>query len=95
MNYIISLLIGSIIILFFYSKHLNKEINILSENEKLIIDGYETSIKEIEKKQKFDLGIQKEKESIIKAKEKVIIKKEKRGEINEANTNSDFVIVNF
>ena len=55
MNYIFGLLITSIIILFLYSKHLYNENNILIENEKIIIDGYETSIEELEKKQKFDL----------------------------------------
>lgn len=95
MNYIISLLIVSIIILFLYSKHLYNENNILIENEKIIISGYEVTIQELEKKAKFDLEIQKEKEDLIQKKEKVIIENEKRGAINEDNTNSDFAIVNF
>lgn len=95
MNYIISLLVASIIILFLYSKHLYQENNILIENENIIRDGYEITIQELEKKAKFDLEVQKEKEELIKSKEKVIIENEKRGAINEDNTNSDFVIVNF
>lgn len=95
MNYIISLLITSIIILFLYSKHLYNENNILIENEKIIRDGYEVTIQELEKKAKFDLEIQKEKEDLIKAKEKVIIENKKRGAINESDTNSNFVITSF
>lgn len=95
MNYIISLLITSIIILFLYSKHLYNENNILIENERLIISGYEVTIQELEKKAKFDLEVQKEKEELIKSKEKVTIENEKRGAINESDINSDFAIVNF
>ena len=95
MNYIISLLITSIIILFLYSKHLYDENNVLIENEKIIRDGYKITIQELKKKAKFDLEIQREKEDLIKKKEKVIIENKKRGAINESDTNSDFVIVNF
>lgn len=97
MNYIISLLITSIIILFLYSKHLYDKNNILIENEKLIISGYETSIKNIEDKAKFDLDIEKSKAPIIKASEKVKIEAIKRGEIEKIidNNNNDFVITSF
>ena len=95
MNYIISLLITSIVILFLYSKHLYNENNILIENERLIISGYKVTIQELEKKAKFNLEVQKEKEELIKSKEKVIIENKKRGAINEDNTNSDFVITSF
>ena len=95
MNYIISLLVVSVILLFLYSRHLYDENNILIENEKVIISGYETSIKNIEDKAKFDLGIEKSKTPTIKASEKVKVEEKKRGKINESNTNSDFVIVSF
>ena len=95
MNYIISLLIASVIILFLYTRHLYDENNILIENEKVIISGYETSIKNIEDKAKFDLGIEKSKTPTIKASEKVKVEEEKRGKINESNTNNDFAIVSF
>lgn len=97
MNYIISLLIASIVVLFLYSKHLYNENNILIENEKLIISGYETSIKNIEDKAKFDLDIEKSKAPTIKASEKVKVEVKKRGEIEKVinNNNSDFVIVSF
>ena len=97
MNYIISLLIASIIILFIYSKHLYDKNNILIENEKLIISGYETSIKNIEDKAKFDLDIERSKAPTIKASEKVKLEAIKRGEIEKVinNNNNDFVITSF
>ena len=97
MNYIISLLITSIIILFIYSKHLYDKNNILIENEKLIISGYETSIKNIEDKAKFDLDIERSKAPTIKASEKVKLEAIKRGEIEKVinNNNNDFFIVSF
>ena len=95
MNYIISLLVASVILLFLYSRHLYDENNILIENEKVIISGYETSIKNIEDKAKFDLDIEKSKAPVIKASEKVKVEVKKRGEINESDTNNDFVIVSF
>ena len=97
MNYIISLLITSIIILFIYSKHLYDKNNILIENEKLIISGYETSIKNIEDKAKFDLDIERSKAPTIKASEKVKLEAIKRGEIEKVinNNNNDFVITSF
>ena len=96
MNYILGILIVLIISLFFISKHLYDKNNILIENEKLIISGYETSIKNIEDKAKFNLDIEKSKAPTIKASEKVKVETKKRGEIEKViNTNSDFVITSF
>lgn len=95
MNYILGILIILIISLFFISKNLYDKNNILIENEKLIINGYETSIKNIEDKAKFDLDIEKSKAPTIKASEKVKIETKKRGEINENNSSNDFVITSF
>ena len=95
MNYIISLLVTTIIILFLYSKHLSSENTILKENEKLIIGAYENSIEELEKKAKFEKEVIIQKEPVVKASERVKVETKKRGEINENNTNSDFVIVSF
>ncbi len=95
MNYILGILIASIVVLFLYSKHLYDKNNILIENEKLIISGYETSIKNIEDKAKFEKEVIIQKEPVIKASEKVKIEAIKRGEINENNINSDFVITSF
>ena len=97
MNYILGILIASIVVLFLYSKHLYDKNNILIENEKVIISGYETSIKNIEDKAKFDLDIEKSKAPTIKASEKVKIEAIKRGEIEKVvnNNNNDFVIVSF
>ena len=95
MNYILGILIILIISLFFISKHLYDKNSILIENEKVIISGYETSIKNIEDKAKFDLGIEKSKTPTIKASEKVKVEEKKRDKINESDTNNDFVIVSF
>ena len=95
MNYILGILIILIISLFFISKNLYDKNNILIENEKIIISGYETSIKNIEDKAKFDLDIEKSKVPVIKASERVKVETKKRGEINENNTSSDFVITSF
>ena len=95
MNYIISLLVTTIIILFLYSKHLSSENTILKENEKIIIGAYENSIEELEKKAKFEKEVIIQKEPVMKASERVKVETKKRGEINENNTNSDFVIVSF
>jgi hypothetical protein len=84
-----------IISLFFISKHLYDKNSILIENEKVIISGYETSIRNIEDKARFDLDIEKSKAPTIKASEKVKIETKKRGEINENNSNNDFVITSF
>jgi len=97
MNYILGILIILIISLFFISKNLYDKNNILIENEKIIISGYETSIKNIEDKAKFDLDIEKSKTPTIKASEKVKIETKKRGEIEKVinNNNNDFVITSF
>ncbi len=95
MNYILGILIILIISLFFISKHLYDKNSILIENEKLIISGYETSIKNIEDKAKFEKEVIIQKEPVIKASERVKVETKKRGEINENNINSDFVITSF
>ena len=95
MNYIISLLVTTIIILFLYSKHLSSENTILKENEKIIIGAYENSIEELEKKAKFEKEVIIQKEPVMKANERVKVETKKRGEINENNTSSDFVITSF
>ena len=95
MNYIISLLVTTIIILFLYSKHLSNENTILKENEKIIIGAYENSIEELEKKAKFEKEVIIQKEPVMKASERVKVETKKRGEINENNTSSDFVITSF
>ena len=95
MNYIISLLVTTIIILFLYSKHLSSENTILKENEKIIIGAYENSIEELEKKAKFEKEVIIQKEPVMKASERVKVETKKRGEINENNTSSDFVITSF
>ena len=95
MNYILGILIILIISLFFISKHLYDKNSILIENEKLIVSGYETSIKNIEDKAKFEKEVIIKKEPVVKASERVKVETKKRGEINENNTNSDFVITSF
>ena len=95
MNYIISLLVTTIIILFLYSKHLSSENTILKENEKIIIGAYENSIEELEKKAKFEKEVIIQKEPVVKASERVKVETKKRGEINENNISSDFVITSF
>ena len=96
MNYILGILIILIISLFLISKHLYDKNNILIENENLIISGYETSIKNIEDKAKFEKEILTKKEPVIKASERVKVETKKRGEIEKViNTNNDFVITSF
>ena len=95
MNYILGILIILIISLFFISKNLYDKNNILIENEKIIISGYETSIKNIEDKAKFEKEVIIQKEPVIKASERVKVETKKRGEINENNISSDFVITSF
>ena len=94
MNYVLGILIILIISLFFISKHLYDKNSILVENEKLIVNGYETSIKNIEDKAKFEKEILIKKEPVIKASEKVKIENQKRGTI-ENNTSNDFVVTSF
>lgn len=97
MNYIIGILAVAVVILFSYAKSLYNDNKQLEENNKLIISGYETSIKNIEDKAKFDLDIEKSKAPTIKASEKVKIEAIKRGEIEKVinNNNNDFFIVSF
>ena len=95
MNYILGILIVLIISLFFISKHLYDKNSILVENEKLIVSGYETSIKNIEDKAKFEKEVIIQKEPVVKASERVKVETKKRGEINENNTSNDFIITSF
>lgn len=97
MNYLISTLVALVLILFLYAKSLYNDNKQLEENNKLIISGYETSIKNLEDKAKFEKEILIKKEPVIKASEKVKIENQKRGEIEKViNTNNDdFVITSF
>ena len=97
MNYLISTLIALVLILFLYAKSLYNDNKQLEENNKLIISGYETSIKILEDKAKFEKEILIKKEPVIKASEKVKVENKKRGEIEKViNTNNDdFVITSF
>ena len=97
MNYILGTLIVAVVILFLYAKSLYNDNKQLEENNKLIISGYETSIKNLEDKAKFEKEILIKKEPVIKASEKVKIENIKRGEIEKViNTNNDdFVITSF
>ena len=95
MNYILGISIILIISLFFISKHLYDKNSILIENEKLIIGAYENSIEELEKKAKFEKETIIQKEPVVKASERVKVETKKRGEINENNISSDFVITSF
>ena len=94
MNYLISTLIALVLILFLYTKSLYNDNKQLEENNKLIISGYETSIKILEDKAKFEKEILIQKEPVIKASEKVKIENQKRGTI-ENNISNDFVITSF
>ena len=95
MNYILIALSFALAIALFYVNNLVSENTILKENEKVIIEAYENSIEEIEKKAKFEKEVIIKKEPVVKASERVKVETKKRGEINENNTNSDFVIVYF
>ena len=94
MNYILGVLAVAVVILFLYSKSLYNDNKQLKENNELIISGYETSIKNLEDKAKFEKEILESKTQTIKASEKVKIENQKRGTI-ENNTSNDFVIVSF
>ena len=94
MNYLVGILIASITILFLYAKSLYNDNKQLEENNKLIITAYESSIKTLEDKAKFEKEILIKKEPVIKASEKVKIENQKRGTI-ENNTSNDFVITSF
>ena len=95
MNYILIALSVALTIALFYVKYLVSENTILKENEKVIIEAYENSIEQIEKKDKFEKEVIIKKEPVVKASERVKVETKKRGEINENNTNSDIVIVSF
>lgn len=97
MNYILIALSVALAIALFYVKYLVSENTILKENEKVIIEAYENSIEQIEKKAKFEKEVIIQKEPVVKASEKVKIEAIKRGEIEKVinNTNSDFVITSF
>ena len=95
MNYILIALSIALTITLFYVKHLVSENTILKENEKVIIEAYENSIEEIEKKAKFEKEVIIKKESVVKASERVKVETKKRGAINENNINSDFVVTSF
>ena len=94
MNYILGTLAVAVMVLFLYTKSLYNDNKQLEENNKLIISGYETSIKNLEDKAKFEKEILIKKEPVIKASEKVKIENQKRGNI-ENNTSNDFVITSF
>ena len=95
MNYILIALSIALTIVLFYVKYLVSENTILKENEKVIIEAYENSIDEIEKKAKFEKEVIIKKEPVVKASERVKVETKKRGEINENNISSDFVITSF
>ena len=97
MNYILIALSFALAIALFYVKHLVSENTILKENEKVIIEAYENSIEEIEKKAKFEKEVIIKKEPVVKASERVKVETKKRGEIEKVinNNNNDFVITSF
>ena len=94
MNYILIALSVALAIALFYVKYLVGENTILKENEKVIIEAYENSIEQIEKKAKFEKEVIIQKEPVVKASEKVKIENKKRGTI-ENNISDDFVITSF
>ena len=94
MNYILIALSVALAIALFYVKYLVSENTILKENEKVIIEAYENSIEQIEKKAKFEKEILIQKEPVTKASEKVKIENQKRGTI-ENNISDDFIVTSF
>ena len=94
MNYILIALFVALAIALFYVKYLVSENTILKENENVIIEAYENSIEQIEKKAKFEKEVIIKKEPVVKASEKVKIENQKRGTI-ENNISNDFVITSF
>ena len=94
MNYLIAILSMLVGVLFLFVKNLYNENKQLEENNKLIISGYETSIKNLEDKAKFEKEILIKKEPVIKASEKVKVENQRRGNI-ESNISNDFVITSF
>ena len=94
MNYLIAILSILVVVLFLFTKNLYNDNKQLEENNKLMITAYETSIKTLEDKAKFEKEILIQKEPVIKASEKVKIENQKRGTI-ENNISNDFVITSF
>ena len=94
MNYLIAILSISVVVLFLFVKNLYDDNKQLEENNQLIISGYETSIKNLEDKAKFEKEILIKKEPVIKASEKVRIENKKRGTI-ENNISNDFIVTSF
>ena len=94
MNYLIAILSILVVVLFLFVKNLYDDNKQLKENNNLIISGYETSIKNLENKAKFEKEILESKTQTIKANEKVKIENKKRGAI-ENNISNDFVITSF
>ena len=94
MNYILIALSAALTIALFYVKYLVSENTILKENEKVIIEAYENSIEQIEKKAKFEKEVIIKKEPVVKASEKVKIENQKRGTI-ENNISDDFIVTSF
>ncbi len=94
MNYIIGTLAVAVVILFLFVKSLYDDNKQLEENNKLIITDYEYSIETLKKKAKYEKEILIQKETVIKASEKVKIENQKRGTI-ENNISNDFVITSF
>ena len=102
MNYIIGILAVAVAILFLYAKSLYSDNKQLEENNNLIISGYESSIKTLEDKAKFEKEVLTQKEPVIKASEKVKIENKKRGTIEnkktgtiENNSSNDFIVTSF
>ena len=94
MNYLIAILTVLVVVLFLFVKSLYNDNKQLEENNKLIITAYESSIKTLESKAKFEKEILIQKEPVIKASEKVKVENQKRGSI-ENNINSDFIATSF
>ena len=94
MNYILIALSAALTIALFYVKYLVSENTILKENEKVIIEAYENSIEQIEKKAKFEKEVIIKKEPVVKASERVKIENQKRGTI-ENNSSNDFIVTSF
>ena len=94
MNYLIAILSILVVVLFLFVRNLYDDNKQLEENNKLIITAYESSIKTLEDKAKFEKEILIKKEPVIKASEKVKIENKKRVTI-ENNISNDFVITSF
>lgn len=97
MKYVVLVVTIILVISLTLNKSLYDDNKQLEESNKLIITAYESSIKTLENKAKFEKEILIKKEPVIKASEKVKIENQKRGEIEKViNTNNnDFVITSF